>query len=56
MSSGTNMVQFPAPMLIGNNYGIWKVKMKTLLLSQGLWDGSGGGSKHFEPKNWFKAL
>ncbi|XP_078166214.1 uncharacterized protein LOC144560863 [Carex rostrata] len=32
------MAQFPAPMLTGNNYGIWKVKMETLLLSQGLWD------------------
>jgi Domain of unknown function (DUF4219) len=38
MSSGINMAQFPAPMLTGNNYGIWKVKMETLLLSEGLWD------------------
>jgi gag-polypeptide of LTR copia-type/Domain of unknown function (DUF4219) len=38
MSSSTNMAQFLAPMLTGNNYCRWKVEMETLLLSQGLWD------------------
>jgi Domain of unknown function (DUF4219) len=33
-----SMAQFAAPMLSGDNYSIWRVKMETLLLSQGLWD------------------
>ena len=32
------MAQTPVPMLNGDNYGIWSVKMKTLLFSQDLWD------------------
>ena len=32
------MAQIPVPMLNGDNYGIWSVKMKTLLFSQDLWD------------------
>ena len=34
----STLAQFGAPMLIGDNYEIWRVKMETLLLSQGLWD------------------
>jgi hypothetical protein len=31
----------------------WEVEKES---SEGYGEGSGGGSKHFESKNWFKAL
>jgi Reverse transcriptase (RNA-dependent DNA polymerase)/gag-polypeptide of LTR copia-type/Integrase core domain/GAG-pre-integrase domain len=40
MSSGLGaiMAQTMVPLFIGEKYDIWKIKMRTLLLSQGLWD------------------
>jgi gag-polypeptide of LTR copia-type/Domain of unknown function (DUF4219) len=34
----STIAQFGAPTLSGDNYQIWRVKMETLLVSQGLWD------------------
>lgn len=40
MSSGigTTMAQLMVPVIIGENYNIWNIKVQTLLLSPGLWD------------------
>lgn len=37
-SSGATMAQSMVPVFAGENYDIWSIKMRTLLLSQGLWD------------------
>lgn len=35
---GASMAQSMIPVFAGENYDMWKIKMRTLLLSQGLWD------------------
>ena len=35
---GASMAQSMVPVFNGEHYDTWKIKMRTLLLSQGLWD------------------
>ena len=47
-SSGTGMAQTMVPLFAGENYDIWSIKMRTLLLSQGLWNIVEEGYKTYE--------
>ena len=47
-SSGTGMAQTMVPVFAGENYDIWSIKMRTLLLSQGLWNIVEEGYKTYE--------
>lgn len=38
MANNMNLSQPQIPMFKGENFGFWRIKMKTLLLLQNLWD------------------
>jgi len=38
MANNMNISQPQIPMFKGENFGFWSIKMKTLFLSQDLWD------------------
>lgn len=47
-SSGVGMAQSMIPVFSGENYDMWNIKMRTLLLSQGLWDIVENGYKEYD--------
>lgn len=46
-SLGVGMAQTMIPAFSGENYDMWNIKMRTLLLSQGLWDIVENGYKEY---------